>query len=576
LKDAVIIWTRITTTEPEAEVAWEMSTQADFGEGSIVASGMVVTNADHDYTVKVDVSGLQSNTYYYYRFNHVGDFSIIGRTKTAPTADQVDQLRFATVSCSNWQHGYFNAYNRITDRNDIDAVIHLGDYIYEYGPGEFGNIRDHDPPKEAVELADYRTRYAQYRLDPALRNIHQQYPFITMWDDHESANNSYKDGAQNHQPATEGSWADRLSSSAQAYNEWLPIRLPEPGNTGKIYRSFSYGDLADIFVLDTRIIGRDKQLEFAEALIPIVANDPQRELLGTEQLSWLEDGLIQSEAKWKIIAQQVMVGPFRILGLVLNSDQWDGYGGERARLFDFIDENEIDNVVVLTGDIHSSWAMDLPLGSLPYQPGTGANSVGVEFVTTSVTSAGFPVGFVTGFIKRNNKHMKYVELTRHGYSILDLSPAKAQNDYYYTASPRDLNDFSVYRVSYLTEDTDNHLQQSFSPSESIYPPADPAPNRSGVASPEVLFSSVEITGLYPNPFTGNFVQVQYFLQDAQRIIIDLYDMSGRSVYHEDLGERGRGIYLQGINLPELASGNYSLVFRNGQQVTAQSLIKIEQ
>ena len=575
LQEAVIIWTRVTTTEPEANVAWEMATDATFGEGTIVASGVTQTNADRDYTVKVDVTGLESNAYYYYRFNHNGDYSKIGRTKTAPTASEVDQLRFATVSCSSLQHGYFNAYNRITDRNDIDAVIHLGDYIYEYGPGEYGDIRDHDPPKEIVELLDYRTRYAQYHLDPALRDIHQQYPFITTWDDHESADNSYRDGAENHQPGSEGDWSDRLSASAQAYDEWLPIRLPEPNNQQKIYRSFSYGDLADIFVLDTRIIGRDEQLSFGEALLPILANDPDRNLLGPTQLEWLQQGLVESDAKWKILAQQVMVGPFRILGLVLNSDQWDGYGAERERLFSFIEENEIDNVVVLTGDIHTSWAMDLPLASATYQPWTGANSLGVEFVTTSITSPGFPVGFFTGFIKRNNKHMKYIDLVKHGYSILDLTDERAQNDFYYTANPKSLNDFSVYRASFFTEDEDNHLQRTFQRSESNSPPVDPAPNRIGINQSDLQLTNVQITGLYPNPFTGNFVQVQFFIQQAQSVSVELVDMNGKEVFREVLGQRNRGIYLHSIDLPDLAAGNYSLIFRNGESVSAESLIKVQ-
>ena len=575
LQDAVIIWTRITTTDSEISVSWEMASDVQFS--NVVASGASSTSADKDYTVKVDVTGLESNTYYYYRFSHDGTSSIIGRTKTAPEASEVDQLRFATVSCSNWQHGYFNAYNRITDRNDIDAVIHLGDYIYEYAPGEYGDVRDHDPPSEIVELVDYRTRYAQYRLDPALREIHQQYPFITTWDDHESADNSYMDGAENHQPATEGSWEDRLSAAAKAYNEWLPIRLPEPNNEQKIYRSFSYGNLADIFVLDTRIIGRDEQLSFLEALFPINNNDPQRDLLGPDQLEWLQEGLLESDAKWKVLAQQVMVGPFKILGLVLNSDQWDGYAAERKRLFGFIEENEIDNVVVLTGDIHTSWAMDLPLGTQRYNPITGENSVGVEFVTTSVTSPGFPVGFFTGFLQRNNKHMKYIDLTRHGYNILDLTDEKAQNDFYYTANPNSLNDFSVYRVSWLTEDGDNHLQQSFDRSQSIYPPADPAPTRlaGGTVTKAGSAPKIEVTGLYPNPVAGRLVQIQYFLQEDQDLSLELFDQTGKSVYQEVIGAQSRGIYLHSIELPDIAAGTYSLVFKNGKEVAIESLVKVQ-
>lgn len=575
LQDAVIIWSRVTTTDSEAVVSWQVSTTTEFATEDIVQSGIASTTADKDYTIKVDVTGLESNTYYYYRFGYDGVNSMIGRTKTAPTADEVDQLRFATVSCSNWQHGYFNAYDRITERNDIDAVIHLGDYIYEYAPGEYGDVRDHEPAAEIIELADYRTRYAQYRLDPALRDIHQQYPFIVTWDDHESADNSYKEGAENHQPDTEGDWEDRLSSAAQAYNEWLPIRLPEPNEETKIYRSFNYGNLADIFVLDTRIIGRDEQLSFIDQLDPNNVNDPSRELLGSEQLDWLKDGLQNSTAKWKVIAQQVMVGPFTILDIVLNSDQWDGYAAERARLFDFIEQQEIDNIVVLTGDIHTTWAMDLPLASEAYVPSTGENSLGVEFVTTSVTSAGFPIGFVDGFIREQNKHMQYIDLTEHGFGLLDLTDEKAQNDIYYVGDLESLNNYIDYRVSFFTNDGDNHLQNSFDRSESIYEPAEPAPDPFIDITTPVISSSVEVTGIYPNPMRGQVLQVQFFLQEDADLTLELYDMSGAKVHADKLGLRGRGIYMHSMRIPELASGSYSLVFRHGNNTASQQFIKAE-
>ena len=571
LQDAVILWTRVTTEEAQAEVLWEIATSANFGS-DIVASGSTSTSADKDYTIKVDATGLASNTFYYYRFNYDGDYSMVGRTKTAPTADEVDQLRFATVSCSNWQHGYFNAYNRITERNDIDAVLHLGDYIYEYGPGEYGDERPHDPPYEMVELGDYRTRYAQYRLDPALRDIHQQYPFITTWDDHESADNSWRHGAENHQ-ASEGDWEERLTSAAQAYSEWLPIRLPDPDDAKKIYRSFNYGNLAEIFVLDTRIIGRDEQLDFLSALDPNNANDPDRQLLGEAQLSWLEDGLVNSTAQWKVLMQQVMVGPFKVFGLVLNSDQWDGYGGERARVFDIIESNEIDNIVVLTGDIHTTWAMDLPFASEPYDPVTGANSLGVEFVTTSVTSPGFPIGFVDGVLYNNNKHMKYIQLTLRGFGLLDLSADKAQNDIYFTGSVSDLNNYIDYRVGFFTEDGANTLQQTYERTESIYEPAEPAPDPFDDIPTPVTVGNVEVTGIYPNPLSGSVLQVQYFVQEDADIDLEIYDVGGQVRYSEKLGQKPRGIYMHSTRIPDLATGTYMLVIRQGDAIASQKLIK---
>ena len=224
LADRVIIWTRVTPeTSPMApvDVHWQVAT--DSGMTHVVQSGVFTTDAERDYTVKVDVTDLAPYTTYYYHFSALNATSITGRTRTAPTADEADRLRFAVVSCSNYQAGYFSAYRKIAERADLDAVIHLGDYIYEYsasGEDFYGNEdlrqnRSHLPDKEIVTLDDYRTRYSQYRLDPDLRAVHQQHPFIAVWDDHESTNDSYEDGAQNHQSETEGPWEERKSESKQ-------------------------------------------------------------------------------------------------------------------------------------------------------------------------------------------------------------------------------------------------------------------------------------------------------------------------------------------------------------------------
>jgi alkaline phosphatase D len=577
LSDAVIIWTRISTTESSEDVAWEISEDTSFS--NIVASGNFVTDASRDYTVKVDVTGLNSNTYYYYRFKAAdGTYSMIGRTKTAPTADEVEQLRFATVSCSSFQHGFFNVYNTITERNDIDAVIHLGDYIYEYGPGEYGDLRDHEPAKEIVELIDYRTRYAQYRLDPALRNIHQQYPFIVMWDDHETADNSFRDGAENHQPVIEGTWEDRLSVAAKAYMEWLPIRQVDPDNDIKIYRQFNYGNLADIFALDTRIIGRDEQIGFFDQIFPDVLNDTTRKLLGDEQMAWLKNGLQNSTAKWKVLAQQVMVGPFRVFDIIANSDQWDGYEAERQSLFYFIDDNDIDNVVVLTGDIHTSWAMDLPVGRSQYVPTTGENSVGVEFVTTSVTSPGFPIGTLVPIIKEENPHMKHINLTDHGFGLLTLDAEKTQNDFYFVNTIETINDNYRYGTGLFTNDGDNFLNRALESVESIYEPAIMAPDPTDTS--EVVtalpISNIVITGIYPNPVSNGNVTLQFFVQEQENIQIQLFNSAGALIMNLDLGNRQRGIYRENISLPNIPAGNYIVAFKHGDKVASQSLIKINQ
>ena len=238
LQDRVIIWTRVTpdtSTTGNIQVDWKIALDTNFTQ--VINSGTTYTNDSVDYTVKVDVTGLQPGTWYYYEFNALGKNSLIGRTKTTPVGD-VDSVRFAIVSGSHFEHGYYNAYEMITERNDIDAVLHLGDYIYEYAAGggyTTDTVRKHEPENEILTLGDYRIRYSQYHLDPQLRGLHQQYPWITVWDDHETANNSWTGGAENHDSLTEGSWAAREAAGTRAYFEWMPIRHSDP-NDIHIYR----------------------------------------------------------------------------------------------------------------------------------------------------------------------------------------------------------------------------------------------------------------------------------------------------------------------------------------------------
>ncbi len=433
---AVIIWTRVTTQNPTAVVNWKVAT--DVNLLNIVKSGTAYTDAGKDFTVKVDVTGLQPNTTYYYEFETENKFSLTGRTKTIPTGT-VNNVRLAIVSCSNYAEGYYNAYKAIKDRNDVDAVIHLGDYIYEYGNGEYGNLFNLQPPTEILTLADYRLRYNYNKLDTNLLRLHQQYAFITIWDDHESADNAYKNGANNHTEGTEGAWVDRKAFSIKAYREWMPIRDEINTLSDVIYRGFKFGNLADISFLDTRITGRDLQL--AQNTVGAM-QDQSRNLMGPTQLSWFKNRIDNTTSQWKIIAQQVMVAPLRASAVPINMDQWDGYEGERNRVYDIIRPK--NNVVVLTGDIHTSWANDLPESNplTPYVPGNAAtpcmNSLGAEFVITSVTSPGLAVlqnaGTGPAAIMSGNPHMKYIELASHGFGILDITPQRAQHEWYFLST----------------------------------------------------------------------------------------------------------------------------------------------
>jgi len=565
LTDRVILWTRVTTGEPSVNVTWRIAT--DINMSNVVNAGAFITDASRDYTVKVDANGLQPGTWYYYDFEALGKKSIIGRTKTAPTGNST-QLRFATVSCSNWQSGYFNAYDRIRERNDVDAVLHLGDYIYEYGNKQFGTLADRvpQPEYEILSLADYRMRHSSYKMDTMLMRLHQQYPFITVWDDHETANNSYRDGAQNHTTSTEGVWEERKGNGERAYDEWMPIRTQTPD---KIWRSFSYGDLADLIFLDTRLYDRDEQNT-------ALTNDPNHHLIGPEQMSWLKEQLLNSTSKWKIIAQQVMFGPaLSIGGLVINNDQWDGYQAERNEIVNFIKDNNIDNVVILTGDIHTAWAMDLPFGPGQYNAFTGKGSTGVEFVTTSVTSTGAPLGGgLEILVKLINPFLKFLDIIKHGYSLLDLTAQAAQNDFYYITKLYKPDPNQRFQAGWKTLDGQNHLVRG-KKSVDARPAQAQAPHdpMSIVERKSLAAQNMEVIGVYPNPFINHF-GLQYYVMEKADYSLQLVDVTGRVVYTKDMGERDKGLQFdnfEGLNLP---SGNYSIILKGGNNNITRSIIKM--
>lgn len=476
LTDAVILWTRLTAEEASVEVWWEIGVDTAFRRR--VQVGTLTTDARRDFTVKIDVQGLEPGKTYYYRFKALGRTSPIGRTRTAPTGD-VSRLRFGVVSCASLAHGYFHVYRELAEELDLDAIFHLGDYIYEYGNSSYGSIREYEPDHEIVTLDDYRTRYSQYRRDPDLQAIHRQHPFITVWDDHESANNSYKDGAENHDPETEGAWEARKAAAIQAYTEWLPIR---DGEDGKIFRSFSYGNLADLIFLDTRLWGRDEPND--RLIGPAPEEEPGRTLLGEDQATWLEDQLKLSQARWKVVGQQVMMAHLKAAGApnsegggsLVNHDQWQGYPGSQRRFLGLLEQEHIDDVVVLTGDIHSGWANDLSLDPnepTAYDPESGHGSLAVEFVTSSVTSPGFPAGLeqIVQAALAENPHIQYANVTQRGYVILDLSQERAQGAYYvYDDITQPSGATRSLDAVYATRSGENHLVREETPA-----PPKPAP-----------------------------------------------------------------------------------------------------
>ncbi|MEL7003396.1 MAG: alkaline phosphatase D family protein [Bacteroidota bacterium] len=444
LQDRVIIWTRVTPEDsiPSIDVSWEIAEEADFTE--IVSSGIATTSPARDYTVKVDVMGLKENNQYYYRFKALGATSVTGSTMTAPSSE-VDSLQFAVVSCSNYEFGYFNAYGRIAARKNLNAVLHLGDYIYEYGPGVYGDTvveRTHIPAHEIISLQDYRLRYSQYRLDQDLKAVHQAHPFITIWDDHEIANNSYKDGAQNHQEG-EGDYITRKEAARQVYYEWMPVRENET-----LYRDFSYGNLADLVMLDERLAGRTAP---AENLEDSTLQSEERTMLGQKQLEWFKEKLSTSDAKWKIIGNQVI---FSYLNwgrknFSINLDSWDGYPVEQKKIADFIQSNNLDNVVFVTGDTHTGWAFETTIDPFnSYNAKTAEGALAVEFGVTSINSGNSDERFPTDSVKAHEKrivdspinpHLKYANMRDHGYLLLTLYTEKARADWYIIETSRERN-----------------------------------------------------------------------------------------------------------------------------------------
>ena len=569
LADRVILWTRVTTQDATATVDWQIATDTNFV--NVVNSGTFTTDSSHDYTVKVDATGLQENTWYYYRFKHGVNYSIIGRTRTSPSSN-VNNLRFAVVACSNYQDGFFNAYRDIANKNDIDAVIHLGDYYYEYGISDFtpgvDSARLHEPQTEITTIADYRLRNSQYKLDPDLREVHRQYPFITVWDDHETANDSWSGGADNHTEGAEGAWLDRKEYGRKTYFEWMPIRDVH-NSVDTIHRVIPMGGLLDLIMIDSRLEGREQQIGTTGTAV----TDTNRTMLGATQLVWFKQQLSNSTAKWKLIGNQVMVSPLKAGSSALNQDQWDGYPAERAKILNHIRNNNIDNVVVLTGDIHTSWANDLPVDGVPYTSSTGAGSVAVEYVCTSVTSGSFinfsvPVSLIQAF----NPNIKYAELSKRGYLLLDVTNDKVQGDWIYMSTITDKVFTSSTAASWCDNDGDNHLTEciiSLSPRSNM--PAQ-APLVTDVKN--IKQDNVVMIATYPNPFDKE-IAVQYYMNNPAKVELRISDMNGKAIYTQTENATQSGLYNTRADISNLAAGTYVVSVISGSKTYSKRIVKVK-
>ena len=496
LDDRVILWTRVSPQESQRRVRVRVEVASDEEFRNIVHSSVKSATAESDYTVKIDVEGLSAGTVYYYRFRSGEAESVVGRTKTLPRGD-VDSVRLAVFSCANYptsHGGYFNVYGHAAKATDVDAVVHLGDYIYEYGkapgsendnPQESGRDLPEYSDKEILALDDYRKRYALYRTDFQLQALHAAHPFITVWDDHEVANDAYMDGAQNHNEG-EGSFDARKEAALRAYYEWMPVRPVKENDSGRVYRNFSFGNLVELFMLDTRLAGREKQLSYKDYFDPDTGFDarrfredigsPDRTLLGRDQLAWLQGKLAGSTAAWQVLGQQVLMGRMNIpaeiipdlgkrtpqvAGLIgeltgikervlrddpsvtrderdrvnavlpYNLDAWDGYPAEREAVLGAAYGGD-KNLVVLAGDTHNGWANDLKDAK--------GNQVGVEFATASVSSGGLET-----YLKLEPEQAEefardlqvliddlvYSNTKDRGYMIVSFTPKRAKSRWIY-------------------------------------------------------------------------------------------------------------------------------------------------
>ncbi|PAT06726.1 phosphodiesterase [Corynebacterium hadale] len=460
LPDRVVLWTRVTPSREalpgsglgeDVELEWQLDTSEDFKKPK---TGSVMAVASSDHTVHVDPTGLKPETEYFYRFvvksgEHEGAISPVGRALTAPKEDaDLDQLNLAIASCANWESGYFQAYADMAERGrsgEIDHVVFLGDYIYEYPTGEYagksGVARMHHPEWEITTLEDYRQRYGRYRTDLNLQAAHAACPWIVVWDDHEVANNNWREGAENHTDGREeGQFDERRDAAMQAYYEWLPVRAESLSGERRIYRRFNFGKLAQLTMMDLRTY-RDEESGSDHF------DDPDRTMLGSEQFNWLAEQLQESNARWDVLGNSVMISPMRFVtiadndkaneavgfikerstGIAVNSDQWDGYAAERNRLLTMLDEQE-SNVLFLTGDIHSEWANSI---SSTY------GEIGCEMVTTSISAPNVDEILTSAFgtyheednstsllvekvIRDNNPWVKHIDFDGHGYGVASI------------------------------------------------------------------------------------------------------------------------------------------------------------
>lgn len=474
--DSLVLWTRVSPQNSNGVVAVQWQLATDMAFKTVVKQGMLNTDAGRDFTVKAAVSGLNAGQVYYYRFVCEGQASETGRSRTLPVGE-LNHLCLAVASCSNYPFGYFNAYREIALDDDIQFVLHLGDYIYEYGRDGYGGAvgakieRQHNPAHEIVSLDDYRKRHAQYKGEKWSRMMHAAHPLMVTWDDHESTNNPYKDGAQNHQPETEGDWYKRRDASLQAYYEWMPLRDPaKPSDRARLWRHYEFGDLASLVSLETRHTGRDLQIDYATHLSAIetasqrdefvetVLKDSSRQMLSDEMKVFFKQQMVKATKKqWRLLGNQIPMARTHVprtehllkkykldqaplseettqflrlgeLDLPIFTDTWDGYPAAREAFYAMNRALGVQDLLVLTGDSHSFWENrlfddeDRPMG--------------LELGTAGITSPGDFEAFgpalaadMDKVFAAHNDEINWTDNLHRGYIKLSLTRAAAKAEF---------------------------------------------------------------------------------------------------------------------------------------------------
>jgi alkaline phosphatase D len=431
--DRVLLWTRLS--DGPAAATWVIA--RDPALADVVREGEATTGPDLDHTITVDIDGLEPATSYWYRFSAGGEDSPVGRTRTLPATGD-GPLRLGLAACARYSVAPLGAYRALAER-EVDLVLHLGDYIYE-DDGHKG-VRSHEPPRHCVSLGDYRTRLAQHRRDPDCQALHLRHPMALIVDDHDVADNCWTTGAKAHDDQQDGPFAERALAATRARQEWVPSRLRDPGDPRQTWRSFPVGDLAEVLLLDTRLSGRHRQAGDERDDVPGL-DDPERSLLGDEQRAWLAERLADTGRPWAVVATGVVVndvtlplpaaagllepvlpnGYAALDGKVLHDDQWDGYPAERERLVRWMQDRAAGGArtLLLSGDIHSSWAFEGP-----HDPDTG-DAVAVEATFPAVSSKPMGRSRVPGAWRlldasiRRLEHVPWVDVTERGYGIVDL------------------------------------------------------------------------------------------------------------------------------------------------------------